>query len=78
MVGRRSLAFAAELTLEQTPHGFSRAFVLCSLTFLSAGFPSVLEVRLDQRVDVMMEAGLLEELQNFHQQYNKEKVADKR
>ncbi|KAL7980639.1 hypothetical protein Chor_001793 [Crotalus horridus] len=37
---------------------------------------AVLEVRLDQRVDVMMEAGLLEELQNFHQQYNQEKVAE--
>ncbi|XP_070805716.1 tRNA dimethylallyltransferase isoform X2 [Pituophis catenifer annectens] len=37
---------------------------------------AVLETRLDQRVDEMMEAGLLEELQNFHRQYNQEKVAE--
>ncbi|XP_013924071.1 PREDICTED: tRNA dimethylallyltransferase, mitochondrial isoform X1 [Thamnophis sirtalis] len=37
---------------------------------------AVLEMRLDQRVDEMMEAGLLEELQNFHRRYNREKVAE--
>ncbi|XP_025027019.1 tRNA dimethylallyltransferase [Python bivittatus] len=37
---------------------------------------AVLEARLDQRVDVMLEAGLLEELQNFHRQYNQERVAE--
>ncbi|XP_063167684.1 tRNA dimethylallyltransferase [Candoia aspera] len=37
---------------------------------------AVLEARLDQRVDVMLEAGLLEELQTFHQQYNQERVAE--
>ncbi|XP_070620961.1 tRNA dimethylallyltransferase isoform X2 [Erythrolamprus reginae] len=38
--------------------------------------PAVLETRLDQRVDQMMEAGLLEELRNFHRRYNQEKVAE--
>ncbi|XP_026558613.1 tRNA dimethylallyltransferase [Pseudonaja textilis] len=37
---------------------------------------AVLEARLDQRVDEMMEAGLLEELQNFHRRYNQERVAE--
>ncbi|KAG8142942.1 hypothetical protein E2320_000247 [Naja naja] len=37
---------------------------------------AVLEVRLDQRVDEMMEAGLVEELQNFHRRYNQERVAE--
>ncbi|XP_058051610.1 tRNA dimethylallyltransferase isoform X5 [Ahaetulla prasina] len=37
---------------------------------------AVLERRLDQRVDEMVEAGLLEELQNFHRRYNQEKVAE--
>lgn len=35
-------------------------------------------MRLDQRVDEMMEAGLLEELQNFHRRYNQEKLAENR
>uniref|UniRef100_A0A8C5SRB3 tRNA isopentenyltransferase 1 n=1 Tax=Laticauda laticaudata TaxID=8630 RepID=A0A8C5SRB3_LATLA len=39
---------------------------------------AVLEMRLDQRVDEMMEAGLLEELQNFHRRYNQERVAENR
>ncbi|XP_077788018.1 tRNA dimethylallyltransferase isoform X1 [Podarcis muralis] len=35
---------------------------------------AVLEERLDQRVDAMLEAGLLGELRNFHQRYNQERV----
>ncbi|KAJ6663388.1 hypothetical protein lerEdw1_009467 [Lerista edwardsae] len=37
---------------------------------------AVLEKRLDERVDAMMEAGLLEELRDFHRRYNQEKVAE--
>ncbi|XP_077193420.1 tRNA dimethylallyltransferase isoform X2 [Paroedura picta] len=36
---------------------------------------AVLEERLDARVDAMLAAGLLEELRDFHRQYNEEKVA---
>ena len=35
---------------------------------------SVLDERTDKRVDEMIEAGLIEELTNFHDQYNKQRV----
>ncbi|XP_066494595.1 tRNA dimethylallyltransferase [Tiliqua scincoides] len=37
---------------------------------------AVLEKRLDERVDAMLGAGLLEELRDFHRRYNQEKVAE--
>ncbi|XP_025054450.1 tRNA dimethylallyltransferase isoform X3 [Alligator sinensis] len=37
---------------------------------------SVLDKRLDQRVDAMLAAGLLEELRDFHRCYNQQKVAE--
>ncbi|CAG0901549.1 unnamed protein product [Cyprideis torosa] len=37
--------------------------------------PDVLDLRLDQRVDQMMSNGLLKELQDFHLQYNRERLA---
>ncbi|XP_062889703.1 tRNA dimethylallyltransferase [Mobula hypostoma] len=36
---------------------------------------SVLDERLDHRVDEMLAAGLLEELNSFHKQYNQQKIA---
>ncbi|NXJ76934.1 MOD5 dimethylallyltransferase, partial [Trogon melanurus] len=37
-----------------------------------------LDLRLEQRVDDMLAAGLLEELRDFHRRYNQEKVAENR
>ncbi|XP_019367919.1 PREDICTED: tRNA dimethylallyltransferase, mitochondrial [Gavialis gangeticus] len=37
---------------------------------------AVLDKRLDQRVDAMLAAGLLEELRDFHRRYNQQKVAE--
>ncbi|XP_006886658.1 PREDICTED: tRNA dimethylallyltransferase, mitochondrial [Elephantulus edwardii] len=37
---------------------------------------TVLDKRLDKRVDDMLAAGLLEELRNFHKRYNQKKVAE--
>ncbi|KYO25801.1 tRNA dimethylallyltransferase, mitochondrial [Alligator mississippiensis] len=37
---------------------------------------AVLDKRLDQRVDAMLAAGLLEELRDFHRCYNQQKVAE--
>ncbi|XP_075765123.1 tRNA dimethylallyltransferase isoform X2 [Pelodiscus sinensis] len=37
---------------------------------------AVLDERLDKRVDAMLAAGLLEELLDFHQRYNQQKVAE--
>ncbi|XP_019478245.1 tRNA dimethylallyltransferase isoform X4 [Meleagris gallopavo] len=39
---------------------------------------AALDQRLDQRVDDMLAAGLLEELRDFHQRYNQEKVTENR
>lgn len=38
----------------------------------------VLDKRLDDRVDDMLSAGLIEELRDFHVQYNQQKVQDDR
>ncbi|XP_053431043.1 tRNA dimethylallyltransferase isoform X2 [Nycticebus coucang] len=38
--------------------------------------PTVLDERLDKRVDNMLTAGLLEELRNFHRRYNQKKVSE--
>lgn len=37
-----------------------------------------LDRRLEQRVDDMLAAGLLEELRDFHRRYNRQKVAENR
>ncbi|XP_044275382.1 tRNA dimethylallyltransferase isoform X1 [Varanus komodoensis] len=37
---------------------------------------AVLEKRLEERVDAMLQAGLLEELRGFHQRYNQARVAE--
>ncbi|NWH56621.1 MOD5 dimethylallyltransferase, partial [Geococcyx californianus] len=39
---------------------------------------AVLDQRLEKRVDDMLDAGLLEELRDFHRRYNREKVAENR
>lgn len=45
---------------------------------LSCSPPAALDARLEQRVDDMVAAGLLEELRDFHRRYNQEKVAENR
>lgn len=44
------------------------------LSFLSA----VLDKRLDARVDEMLSAGLIDELQDFHARFNQHKVQNHR
>lgn len=39
---------------------------------------TVLDERLDKRVDDMLAAGLLDELRDFHRRYNQKKVAENR
>jgi len=36
----------------------------------------VLDARIDSRVDEMMDVGLVEELSDFHQQYNEQQLRD--
>jgi len=43
---------------------------------LHCGFVVVLDARIDTRVDEMVQAGLVEEMLDFHQQYNEQQLRD--
>lgn len=50
--------------------------LLFDLTIFDCLFPffAALDARLDARVDDMLSAGLIEELQDFHVRFNRQKV----
>ncbi|XP_051892192.1 tRNA dimethylallyltransferase isoform X2 [Pristis pectinata] len=56
------------------PLGGALRFPQPCIFWLHADLP-VLDERLDRRVDDMLAAGLLEELNSFHNQYNQQKIA---
>jgi len=43
---------------------------------LHGGFVVVLDERIDARVDEMVQAGLVEEMLDFHRQYNEQQLRD--
>ncbi|XP_054251176.1 tRNA dimethylallyltransferase [Indicator indicator] len=59
------------------PLGGPLQYPHCCILWLHAD-QAALDQRLEQRVDEMVAAGLLQELQDFHRRYNREKVAEQR
>ena len=47
--------------------------VVCTV-LRCCGFVVVLDARIDARVDEMMQAGLVEEMLEFHQEYNRQQL----